>query len=103
MAVILLSGPEFFLKEEALDKLKQSTLSKRHQEFNLNVFYGEDLSKDISDELNTAAFLGDNRLVVIKNAERLSTPQKERLLTYIKKSLPQHLSGFRNYSYRPSR
>lgn len=83
MQAFLLAGPELFLKEETLDKIKESVLSKRNQEFNYNIFYGESANKDIKDALNTPTFLGDAKLIVIKNAERLSSLQKQHVLTYI--------------------
>lgn len=89
MAIILLSGNESFLKKEALDKFKREKLSGPNRELNYDIFYGEDARKDISGALNSLSFFNEDRLVVIKNVDRLSAPEKEVLLKYLKKPSPK--------------
>ena len=87
--VYLFEGEEDFLKEEAIRELEQRLFKKGTEEFNKTVFYGQDL--DSSELANVAAvlpMLSQQRLIIIKGAEKLSSPAKESLISYIKKPSP---------------
>lgn len=84
----LVYGPEPFLKEEFLDTLKRTIAAGREQDLDISAFYGENSDINLSVILNTASFFAKHRLIVIKNAARLSGPQKKSVLNYIKNPCP---------------
>ena len=81
----LLTGAEEYLKQEFIDKLKNSIFGVGSQstlDFELLGPGSEDL-KNLADKLNTLPFSSKNRLVVIKNTEKISKKTKELILKYL--------------------
>lgn len=100
----LFLGEEDFLKEEAIEKLKAKFLDSTTKELNYSVFYSKE--KDFSvngllDSLSTLPFLSKKRLVVLKDAEALTTsPYAKAILSYL--SNPKESSIFIIESRLPS-
>ena len=84
-AVFLFAGNDSYSKEQAIDKLKESLLDSSSRELDYKVFDGNEAqARDILDYVSTIPFLASRRLVVIKNFQELSAPDRARLITYIK-------------------
>lgn len=74
----LLTGPEEYLKERFIEKLKTSLLKNVEKALNFDVFSGEDpeIGK-VLDSLNTFPFISKNRITVIKNIEKFSAKERD--------------------------
>lgn len=89
--VYLLAGPEQFLQEENLTKLKTAFLTKGSAEFNFNVFYADTHSaRQVLECAWSFPFLGGKRVVLTRDVERFSREDKEILLTYVKGRSSEH-------------
>lgn len=78
----LFYGPEVFLFEESLRKLKLIILGKDVSSFNFTVYDG-DLSsgKDIRNAIQTLPLFGENRMVVVKGIENLASGDTMELIS----------------------
>lgn len=86
--VFLFSGEEEFLKEEAIEKLKESY--RRASEGSVptyHVFWAGDESEFDIDKIiavaRTANLFSSNQIIVIKRIEELKAAELERLISYI--------------------
>ncbi len=85
----LFSGPEEFLKEEVLKKLRDSLLPPGTVDLNYHLFYGkEDSGARIVEAASTFPFLSEKRLVVVKEGEKLGVADKKELLRYAQSPSP---------------
>lgn len=83
--IYFFTGEDESRKRLSIDKLK-TRLSLTHESLDYNVYYSKDLSvEQLIDNLKTPPFLGKHRLVILKDAEKLSEADKERLISYLKK------------------
>lgn len=83
-SVYLLAGTEHFLKEESLAKIKSAFLDSASADFNFNVFYaGTQDAEKILECANTVPFLGEKRVVLVRQVEDLSVADKRFILSYI--------------------
>jgi len=88
-AVILLVGIDRYLKEKAINELRSSLLDTSCADLDYKVLHGEDASADeILASVSTVPFFSSKRLVVVKNFEKLSGEDTERLISYIKNPTP---------------
>lgn len=79
----LFSGPEEYLKKEALKKLRDILIPPEALDFNYHVFYGkEDSGVKISETASTLPFMYEKRLVIVRDAEKLSSSDSEAILNY---------------------
>lgn len=86
-AVYLFWGDEDFLIEESLKKITQVLLTPEETEFNLDIFYGNEVQG--SQVLQTATsypFLGERRLVIVKDFQRMKPSCVEIINRYIARS-----------------
>lgn len=97
--IFLLCGPEAFLKEEEINRLREAVRSKDAKTLNHEVFYGEDSKLDFKTALNTGSFFNEKKLVVIKNVDRLSASGKKGLKSYLEKPNPQTLLVLESAQY----
>lgn len=68
----LFYGPEVFLFEESLKKLKLIILGKEVSSFNFAMYYGDLVrGEDIRNAIQTLPLFGSNRMVVVKGIEWL--------------------------------
>ena len=81
--VYLLYGKENYLKEDILKKLRNRLIDPAYRELNYKVFYGEKLyiNKVIND-LETLPMISKHKLIVIKEAEKISKNDEARLTDY---------------------
>lgn len=84
-SVYLLVGAERYLKEKAINDLRLSLLDSLCGELDYKVLHGMDTSADeILALVSTIPFFSSKRLVVIKDFEKLSKEDINRLINYIK-------------------
>lgn len=85
LSVILLTGSEQFLKQEALAKLKSSFLDEESKDFNFNIFYAASTqAKKVLECARTAPFLGKKRFVLVRGPEDFSISDQDLILSYAK-------------------
>ena len=79
----LFSGPEEFLKEEVLKKLRGALLAPEAVDLNYHLFYGkEDSGARIVETALTLPFMAEKRLVVVKEGEKLRAADKKEIIHY---------------------
>jgi DNA polymerase III subunit delta len=88
-SLYLLYGDEPYLVERAVKKLMDRTVDPSFRDFNLNVFYGNEVK---GDEVFTAAqtlpMFAERRVVLIKKGGDLSAAAMEILLSYLQDPSP---------------
>lgn len=86
LPVYLLYGKEEFLIEDAINLLKDKTVQPDFKDLNYHVFHIKD--SDISSIISTcqtAPFISDKRVVIVKGIESISTSESSELVEYIKR------------------
>jgi len=74
-------GPQEYLKEEALSLLISKLVDPNLRSFNLDILFGPDSSADeIFNLSSTLPMNAERRLVIVREAQRLPAPSKNRLL-----------------------
>lgn len=80
-----LIGEEDLLRDLALAQLKQAILGAESDDFNCDVFYGDEGDgTEIASCASEVAVFAPRRLVIVKAADKLPAKQCEALLSYIK-------------------
>ncbi len=82
----LFYGENEFQKNRAVEELKNRLLGKENTELNYRIFYGDEISADISpvfNFINSFPFMSDKKIAVIKNVDKLSNDLLNRFLDYI--------------------
>ncbi|NQT21865.1 MAG: DNA polymerase III subunit delta [Candidatus Omnitrophica bacterium] len=84
----LFCGPEAFLKEQAIKRLKSKLLpSSLANQFDFNLYRaGVDSLEDILSCAGTVPFAAKSRLILIKEIDNFSSGDKEVLLKHLKNS-----------------
>lgn len=78
-------GEEDLLRDTALAVLKSSLLGEGENDFNCDLFYGDDVSgTEIVTCASEVAVFADRRVVVVKAAEKMSARECEAILPYLK-------------------
>jgi DNA polymerase-3 subunit delta len=93
----LLYGEEDFLVGEAVDALVESALDASSRSFNLDVVYGGDIDvKDVVGMASSFPMMSERRVVIVKDADRLSLGEEARgiLLRYLQKPLQSTILVF---------
>jgi len=76
-------GKENYLKENILKKLRDKLITPSSRELNYKIFYGEKLPlNEIINDLQILPFISKYKLVVIKEAEKISKEDEEKLINY---------------------
>ena len=84
--VFLFTGAEEYLKDRAVEALKQSVLGTAPLEFDHKVFHGDASSaREILEFTDTLPFSSPKRFVVVKDFEELSQEDRKYILNYIVK------------------
>ena len=84
--VYFLTGEEPFLMEQALEKIEKFL---KADDLNKEVFYGAETSgKDILNAAETLPFLGDSRVVIVKDAQKLEAGETQILTEYLSNPAP---------------
>lgn len=82
-SIYLFYGTEGLLVDRALDSIRSRFAEEADLDFNLTPFDGENASADeIVEVCNTMPFLVDRRLVIVRNADKLSTDDSAKLAAY---------------------
>jgi DNA polymerase III subunit delta len=83
--IYLLLGEEDLLRDMALSQLKQSLLGDGGDDFNCDLFYGDETegTKIVSCASEIAVF-ASRRVVIVKAADKIPAKQGEALLPYLK-------------------
>ncbi|MFH1824301.1 MAG: DNA polymerase III subunit delta [Candidatus Firestonebacteria bacterium] len=83
-AVYLIVGNDEYCKENKVNSLVNSLLSKENKELNFDTIDCEEVEDfDFELKVKIIPFLAEKRVVVIKNIEKLEDDLKEKLLNYI--------------------
>lgn len=81
----VLVGEEDLLRDTALAQLKQSILGVEGDDFNCDLFYGDEAEgTQIASCASEVAVFASRRLVIVKAADKLPARQAEALLPYLK-------------------
>ncbi|MBI1920212.1 MAG: DNA polymerase III subunit delta [Geobacter sp.] len=84
-----LYGDEPYLVEKGVRELTARVVSADFRDFNLNVFYGRECrGAEIVDTAQTLPMFSDRRLVLVKDAERLSVEALEIIGKYVANPSP---------------
>lgn len=82
-------GDEPFLVEKGTKELTARIVAADFRDFNLNVFYGRDCrGAEIVDAAQTLPMFSDRRMVLVKDAERLSVEALEIIGRYLANPSP---------------
>lgn len=85
--VYFLHGPEIFLKQDALNKIRQAIFGEASGDqivWNFTQMEaGSSSLRDILDAARTLPMMGGRRMVVVKEAEKLKGPDPEPLKEYL--------------------
>jgi DNA polymerase III delta subunit len=101
--VYLLIGGDIAAKEIQLKKIKQESLSKDLQDFNLDTLYANEVTlKDIQERFLSIPLKSEKRIIVIKEADSLDVVSRDFLLAYSRKPLKQLVLvlDFQQYDYK---
>src|SRR5262245_62721011 len=80
----VLIGEEDLLRDSALAHLKETILGAEGDDFNCDVFYGDEAEGgEIASCAYEVGVFASRRLVIVKGADKLPAKQSEALLSYI--------------------
>lgn len=89
LPVYLFCGTERYLMEEAVRKVEAIIVEPATKSFNYNLFQGSEATAEaIIDVAQTIPMMARRKLVVVKDADKLSAADMERLVRYIKDPSP---------------
>jgi len=82
----LFYGPEEFWIEITLDKIKDGFISQSARDFNLETFYGGEISpNEILIRARSLPFMSSHRLILVRNTEKFAKTGLDTFLTYLDK------------------
>ncbi|MCP4482805.1 MAG: DNA polymerase III subunit delta [bacterium] len=88
--VYVLLGENEHAKRVVIANIKQQVINNEPNTFNFNLIYGDSTSiEEILTLANTFSFLGGNRLVILKNFNKLAAADKKYLADYAKNPAPK--------------
>lgn len=89
---VLLFGQDQGLVEESAAMVRQRLFEEAQAEFNLELFFGGDLQAErFLNSCQAYPFLASRRLVILKEADRLSTTNVKTVTNYLKRPSPSTL------------
>ncbi|HWV46187.1 MAG TPA: hypothetical protein VN039_09245, partial [Nitrospira sp.] len=84
-SLYLVVGEEDLLRDSALASVKRAALGSEGDEFNYELFYGDEAGgADIRNSVAAVPVFAERRLVVVKAAEKLNARESELLLDCVK-------------------
>ncbi|MDP8299374.1 MAG: DNA polymerase III subunit delta [Candidatus Tantalella remota] len=78
----LIAGDDKFVSEKEIKKIKDKFLSPDEVELNYSVYAAGDIEQ-IMDSLGTMPFIGEKRVVLVKDAQQLTDGSAETLIAYL--------------------
>ncbi|MDF0674420.1 MAG: DNA polymerase III subunit delta [Nitrospira sp.] len=85
-SLYLVVGEEDLLRDSALAAIKRAAIGREGDEFNFELFYGDEASgTDIRDSVSAVPVFAERRVVVVKGAEKLTARESDLLLGYLEK------------------
>jgi DNA polymerase-3 subunit delta len=85
----LLHGEEDFLLEQGLDAILDRAFGKEERSFNLDVVYGGEVgSRDLMGRLSSLPMMGERRVLVVRDADKLLKDTLESLAAYLEHPSP---------------
>ncbi|WP_226526386.1 DNA polymerase III subunit delta [Metabacillus niabensis] len=92
--VYLLLGEEAFLMQETLRYIVQASLLEEEKDFNLSMYDMEDTAIETAiEDAETLPFMGERRVVVIKNPVFLTSEKKKEKVEHRIEKLEQYLQS----------
>ena len=83
----LFYGENDFQKNMAIEKLKEKLLGKEISDFNFRIFYGDELSNDISPVIGfitSFPFVTEKKLAIVRKTDHISEEALNNILPYLK-------------------
>ena len=85
----LLFGEEDFLLEQGLDAILAAAFGKEDRSFNLDVVYGGEITpRDLLGRLSSLPMMGERRVVVVRDSDKLLKETLEPLTAYLENPAP---------------
>jgi DNA polymerase III subunit delta len=92
--VYLLVGEESFLMQETLRHIVQASLLEEEKDFNLSVYDMEETPVETAiEDAETLPFMGEKRVVIIKNPVFLTSEKKKEKLEHRVEKLEQYINS----------
>jgi DNA polymerase III subunit delta len=85
--VYLFYGPNEFMMERSLLRMRETLIPESARAFNLEIFYGggESEPADILTRARSVPFLAERRLLIVRGTERFREEQLEPFVSYLEK------------------
>jgi len=83
----LFYGENDFQKNMAIEELKEKLLGKEISDFNFRIFYGDELSNDVSPIISfitSFPFVTEKKLAVVRKTDHISNESLKSILPYLK-------------------
>ena len=81
--IYLLCGPEVFLKEKTVREICSQIVSPELREFNLDILYGDETdAATIVDRAASLPMMAQQRVVLVRNVDRLPIEERRKILEY---------------------
>ena len=88
--LLYLYGTEKFFLDRTLKQITDATVPEDARDFNLQVYHGKEMQIEaVLDSVRTLPVFSPNRLVVIKDADKLSAADLESLSSYVEDAVPE--------------
>ena len=92
--IYLLLGEEAFLMQETLYHIVQASLLEEEKDFNLSIYDMEDSTVETAlEDAETLPFMGERRVVVIKNPVYLTSEKKKEKVEHRIEKLEQYINS----------
>jgi DNA polymerase III subunit delta len=90
----LLIGKEAFLMQETVQLLVEATLMEEEKDFNLSIYDMEETAIETAlEDAETLPFMGEKRLVMIKNPSFLTSEKKKEKIEHSIDKLEQYMNS----------
>lgn len=93
--LLFLYGEEGYLLERAVVAIRDAVVPPEARDFNYEVFYGKDISSQVLvDAARTFPVFTPLRMILVKDAQDISTPQAEGIRPYLKDAVSETILVF---------
>ncbi len=87
----LFYGESGFLLEKMLSRIRDTYIPEAAKDFNLHVFYGDEIKSQIGELIDTARsfpFMSQNRLIIVRRTEEIPASGLESIVPYLEAPMP---------------